>query len=156
MAKLFFRHAEQSAGKTTAILCSATSLEEQGTQVKIFIPQIILNNDLEVIHPPHKSMRDAKVFNRTTTFNYRILDSSTSCIFIDDAHRLTRAQVKQLHDLAHTSFVPIFCYGLSPVVTGASVEGVDALLEIADSIDELRLGEKIVNLHLLNESFEAT
>jgi thymidine kinase len=82
--------------------------------------------------------RSALTFSPQTMFDYRIIESDTACIFIDEAQFLTRDQVYQLHRLVHSSKVPVICYGLRADFLGNAFEGSAALLVLCDDIEEMK------------------
>lgn len=67
-----------------------------------------------------------------------LADPQVSCILIDEAQFLSKAQVWALHELAHLHHVPVIGYGLRTDFQGELFPGSAALLGLADEMDEMR------------------
>ena len=61
-----------------------------------------------------------------------------SCVLLDEAQFLTKAQVGQLTDLADRLRIPVLCYGLRTDFLGNLFEGSLWLLAWADNLIELK------------------
>ena len=61
-----------------------------------------------------------------------------SCVLVDEAQFLTKAQVEQLTDLADRLRLPVLCYGLRTDFLGNLFEGSLWLLAWADNLIELK------------------
>ena len=62
----------------------------------------------------------------------------TSCILVDECHFLTKDQVEFLRELSMTKRIPVICYGLRTDFNGELFEASKRLLELADSIEEIK------------------
>ena len=61
-----------------------------------------------------------------------------SCVLVDEAQFLTKAQVKQLTDVADALDIPVLCYGLRTDFQGNLFEGSSTLLGWADDLIEIK------------------
>ena len=61
-----------------------------------------------------------------------------SATIVDEAQFLTEAQVDQLSDIADRYDIPVLCYGLRTDFMGRLFEGSRRLMELADSIEEIK------------------
>jgi thymidine kinase len=59
-------------------------------------------------------------------------------VLVDEAQFLTPEQVDELRDLTQKAAVPVICYGLRTDFRSALFEGSRRLLEVADSIEEVK------------------
>ena len=59
-----------------------------------------------------------------------------SCILVDECQFLTKDQIDQLRELTH--FYPVICYGLRTDYKLNLFAGSKRLMEIADSIEEIK------------------
>jgi len=57
-----------------------------------------------------------------------------ACVLVDEAQFLQPEQVKQLHRLAHTTNIPVICYGIRSDFLGEPFPGAAYLLTLADSV----------------------
>jgi thymidine kinase len=144
MAKLYFRFAAMNAGKSTSLLQVAHNYEERGQTVDLYTAKVDDRYGIGNITSRLGVTRDSLTFGDDTDFAARY-DSAKpdararpSCILIDEAQFLTETQVRQLHELAHTSKTPVICYGLRSDFLGNPFPGSKALLTLADDLEEMK------------------
>jgi len=138
MSKLYFRYAAMNAGKSTMLLQAAYNYVERGMSIKVYTAELDTRHGIGIIRSRLGIQRSALTYNQTTSFDERLLDRDTACLFVDEAQFLTGPQVHQLHRLAHTNKVPIICYGLRSDFLGMPFEGAAILLTLADDIEEIK------------------
>ena len=139
MAKLYFRFAAMNAGKSTSLLQVAHNYEERGQSADLYTAAIDNRIAAGRISSRLGVARDANKFNGATDFEAIYRDKPhPSCILIDEAQFLTEAQVTQLHRLAHTSSMPVICYGLRSDFLGQPFPGSKSLLTLADDLEEMK------------------
>ena len=131
MAKLHFRYAAMNAGKSTALLQAAHNYEERGMRVRLFTAAHDERSGRGVIGSRLGLQRQVETFGPDTAFDAAVQDGPegrVACMLIDEAQFLTPAQVRQLHRLAHTTRLPVICYGLRSDFRGEAFPGALALL----------------------------
>jgi len=64
--------------------------------------------------------------------------AALACVLIDESQFLTAAQVRQLHQIAHTRNLPVICFGLRSDFQGKPFDGAAHLLTLADDIEEIK------------------
>jgi thymidine kinase len=140
MAKLYFRYSAMNAGKSTALLQVAHNYEEHGRAVRIFTAAIDSRFGQGVVTSRLGPKRDVEMFDETTDFAraLRSSEAQLSCLLIDEAQFLSAEQVRQLHRIAHTTALPVICYGLRSDFLGNPFPGAALLLTLADSIEEIK------------------
>ncbi len=150
MAKLYFRFAAMNAGKSTALLQAAHNYEERGMRVRLFTAAHDDRTGTGVIGSRLGLQRQVETFGPDTVFDAAVLEGPghheghegqpgrTACMLIDEAQFLTPAQVRQLHRLAHTTRLPVICYGLRSDFRGEAFPGALALLTLADDLEEMK------------------
>jgi len=139
MAKLFFRYAAMNAGKSTALLQVAHNYEERGHRVRLYTAAVDNRYGQGLVTSRLGPQRPALEFTPQTDFVAEHgVDPEVSCILIDEAQFLSKAQVWALHELAHLHHVPVICYGLRTDFLGELFPGSAALLGLADEMDEMR------------------
>jgi thymidine kinase len=139
VAKLYFRFAAMNAGKSTALLQVAHNYEERGQTVDLYTARVDDRYGIGTIASRLGVSREAETFSAETDFaSLYLARPKPSCIVIDEAQFLTEAQVKALHQLAHTSSTPVICYGLRSDFLGNPFPGSKALLTLADDLEEMK------------------
>lgn len=165
MAKLYFRYASMSAGKSSNLLQTAHNYKEHGKEVIIFTPSIDnrygsgkvtsrigLEADAIIIHPNDYSvLNDLLERLSTSTENF-------GAVFVDECQFLDPKAIDILSDIVDTYDIPVFCYGLRTDFSTEMFNGSKRLFEIADSIEELKnvcsCGKKAIFNARLTESTE--
>jgi thymidine kinase len=139
LAKLYFRFAAMNAGKSTSLLQVAHNYEERGQTVDLYTAEIDNRYGEGRISSRLGVQRETKVFSADTDFEVVYRDSPRpSCVLIDEAQFLSEAQVIELHRLAHTTKMPVICYGLRSDFLGNAFPGSKALLTLADDLEEMK------------------
>ncbi|MCU0685221.1 MAG: thymidine kinase [Polyangiaceae bacterium] len=93
----------------------------------------------------HGTMSSAKTLNLlAVAHNYRsqgkrVLFEGLHCVLVDEAQFLSTALVEQLRRLTLSHNVPVICYGLRTDFQTRLFEGSQRLLELADSIEEVKV-----------------
>jgi thymidine kinase len=136
VAKLYFRYSAMNAGKSTAMIQVAHNYEEQGQKVKLYTAAIDNRHGVGQVTSRLGPQREVDTFDTSTNF---LRETPTvACVLIDESQFLTTAQVKQLHQLAQVSGVPVICYGLRTDFRGEPFPGSAYLLALSDDIEELK------------------
>ncbi len=145
MAKLYFRYAAMNAGKSTSLLQAAFNYEERGMSVVLLTAELDNRDGHGKIASRLGLARDAMTFHPSHSIAERIAAAQLqaraaklSCVLIDEAQFLTRAQVEELHRWTHTHHTPVMCYGLRSDFQGKAFEGSAALLVLADDVEEMK------------------
>ncbi len=142
MAKLYFTYAAMNAGKSTILLQSAFNYRERGMAVVLLTAAIDNRQSVGEIHSRIGLSERAHMFDEKTDIEALVLvehgDTEISCVFIDEAQFLSRDQVLQLASLVDRHSIPVMCYGLRTDFRGELFEGSQALLAIADILNELK------------------
>ena len=85
---------------------------------------------------------DAVTFTRTFDFlqsTKTIIEQRTiSCVLVDEAHFLTKDQVKQLSDVSDYLGIPVLAYGIRSDFRGEPFAGSQYLLVWADTLTEIK------------------
>lgn len=157
MSKLYFRYACMGAGKSIDILKTAFNYEERGHKVLLITSGVDDRYEVGKISTRIGLSRDAEIFIGDTNLYdmCKKLSYIPSCILVDEAQFLNKAQVKQLSDVVDYLDIPVICYGLRADFRNELFEGSRALLTIADKIEELKTicecGKKATcNMRIIN------
>lgn len=142
MAQLYFYYSAMNAGKSTSLLQSAYNYKERGMQVVLFT--IALDNRFAdgKIASRIGLQSDANLFDQNTDFFDTVEQLHTkgklSCVFIDEAQFLSKAQVKQCLQIVDQLDIPVLAYGLRTDFKGETFIGSHYLLAWADKLNELK------------------
>lgn len=142
MAKLYFYYASMNAGKSTNLLQAEFNYRERGMATMLWTAALDSRGGDRAIESRIGLHAEANRFDVATDMWSRISASHAvqplSCVLVDEAQFLTKAQVWQLARIADEAGIPVLCYGLRTDFQGELFEGAAALLGIADSLVELK------------------
>ena len=148
-----------NAGKSTSLLQSNHNYKENGLDTIIFLPNETskLSNGQIVSRIGLKAK--AVVADKEFNFLKYIKENKTkdlSCILLDEAQFLSKAQVRQLGQVADKLNYPVMCYGIRTDFRGELFEGSAELLALADNLIELKTvcdcGRKAIMVVRLDET----
>lgn len=138
MAKLYFRYGTVGGAKTLNLLAIAHNYRQQGKQVLLMKPEIDLRFGKKNIKSrAGLEMQADIVVGPDTKIVLTGLDG-VNCIIVDEAQFLSRYVVEQLREIAHENNIPVICYGLRSDFKTNLFEGSKRLMELADSIEEVK------------------
>lgn len=159
MHSLYFNYGTMGSSKSAQALMVKFNYEQKGMTVMLVKPA--LDNRGDVDGPKVRSRIGLVADCLTITPEQSFLDLFESyktehgcdCIIVDEAQFCTAAHIDQLKQL--TKFVPVLCYGLLTDFTNKLFEGSKRLVELADSLREIksvcRCGRKsTVNARFVN------
>lgn len=138
MAKLYFRHGTVGSAKTLNLLAVAHNYRQQNKKVLLFKPELDIRFGKENIRSRAGLENNADVLIAPTTDLKQINYSDISCVLVDEAHFLSMDHIDQLRDIALDCGVPVICYGLRTDFRSKLFPGSMRLMEIADSIEEVK------------------
>ena len=142
MAKLYFYYASMNAGKSTTLLQSSFNYQERGMATMLFTAAIDNRYTHGVIASRIGLEAPATAFDRDTDLRAAISAQHAltplSCVLVDEAQFLTRAQVFALAGVCDEMGIPVLAYGLRTDFQAHLFEGSAALLAIADSLVEIK------------------
>lgn len=140
MAKLYFKFGAMGSSKTAQALMTKFNYEEKGNKVWLIKPstdtrdgeavlmsRIGLGAVSDVVGP------EDNIINR-----YADLPERVDVIICDECQFLTREQIDQLKTIVDDLDVPVLCFGLRTDFQTKMFPGSQRLLEIADSITEIK------------------
>lgn len=143
MAKLYFYYSAMNAGKTTMLLQSAHNYHERGMRTLILTPRLDDRYGVGVVQSRIGLKSNALVFNAADDLQALVQANiqelgPISCLLVDEAQFLKKAQVWQLTDIVDKLDVPVLAYGLRTDFRGELFEGSQYLLAWCDSMVELK------------------
>lgn len=160
MAKLYFYYSAMNAGKSTLLLQSSYNYQERGMDTLLFTPFIDDRYGHGKISSRIGLSANAIPFDsHFNLFEYTqdklLANPKISCVLIDEAQFLNKAQVLQLVDVVDLLNLPVLAYGLRSDFLGDPFEGSSNLLIWADNLIEIKTichcGRKAIMNARINE-----
>lgn len=161
MPRLYFKFGAMGSSKTAQALMCSYNYQQQGFRVLMMKSEvdcrdkdengnIVIKSRVGLSSPCATFKREYNLFNYLKEHD-RL--NATDVVIIDECQFCTREQINQLKEV--TEFVPVLCYGLKTNFRTELFEGAKRLLEIADSIAEIKsvckCGKKsTINARLVN------
>ncbi|HFE47372.1 MAG TPA: thymidine kinase [Nannocystis exedens] len=139
MAKLYFRHGPMDSAKTLNLLAVAHNYRSQGKKVMLLKPRM------------DDRFGDRSIASRAGLEAQAdlLLDDQSQlapadftgidCLLVDEAQFLSAGIIEKLRKLTKEPGIPVICYGLRTDFRTHLFEGSRRLLELADSIEEVKV-----------------
>lgn len=139
------------SSKTAQALMTKFNYEEKNYIVTLMKPSTDNRDGIDIIKSRIGIESKAVLIHKDTNLWdwYRLDTNLPEVIIIDEAQFLTTKQVEELKSIA-TRYVPVFCFGLKTDFQTHLFEGSKRLLEIADSITEIKSVCKCGNKAIIN------
>lgn len=142
MAKLYFNYSTMNAGKSTVLLQAAHNYRERGMVPYLMTAQLDNRAGEGRIASRIGIGQDADTYASNEDLYEkianRLAEGPCACIFVDEAHFLSDAQVWDLARAVDDLGVPIMCYGLRVDFRGKLFPGSAGLLALSDEMREIR------------------
>ncbi len=139
MAKLYFRHGTMGSAKTLNLLAVAHNYRSQDKRVMVLKPRLDDRFGADVVESRAGLRADADLLLDPTTQLDPSQFEGIDCVLVDEAQFLSAAVVEQLRQLTLTPGLPVICYGLRSDFRRRLFEGSTRLMELADSIEEVKV-----------------
>ena len=139
MAQPYFRHGPMDSAKTLNLLAVAHNYRSQGKKVLLVKPRLDTRFGATSIASRAGLEAHADVLVDADS----VLDprdfAGVDCVLVDEAQFLSARLVEQLRELTRDPGMPVICYGLRTDFRTRLFEGSRRLLELADSIEEVKV-----------------
>lgn len=143
MAKLYFKYGAMGSSKTAQALMCKFNYEQKGFKVFLFKSQIDnrkIRNGKGLVHSriglESECVEFGKLFSFKAYFNNLKFNQDKSVIIVDECQFLTKEQVDELKDISLQ--MPVLCYGLLTNFKTELFEGSKRLVELAESLTEIK------------------
>ncbi|MDF2513244.1 MAG: tdk [Herbinix sp.] len=140
MAKLYFKYGVMGSSKTAQALITKFNYEERGMKVWLIKPQIDNRDGDHLIKSRAGLSAPAYILpdSEDVYESYSKLPEPVDVIIVDEAQFLTEEQVDQLSMIVIDFNMPVLCFGLRADFRTKMFPGSKRLMEIADSITEIK------------------
>lgn len=139
MAKLYFRYGTMDSAKTMNLLAVAHNYRKQGKRVLLLKPALDDRFSAPKIVSRSGLAAQADVLLHPDTVLRPEDFEGVDCVLVDEAQFISPALVEQLRELTLTQNLPVICYGLRTDFRTRAFPGSRRLLELADSIEEVKV-----------------
>lgn len=146
MPRLYFKYGTMGSSKSANALVTRFNYMDKGFNVLLLKPNIEDESN-EIVATRLGIKAEAILFDKEDNFdellkkeNEKLMkekNENFDVIIIDEAQFLTASQVEQLKNIADYQ-IPVMCFGLKTNYASYLFEGSKRLLELADSISEIK------------------
>ena len=138
MAKLYFRHGTMGSAKTLNLLAVAHNYRQQSKKILLMKPDLDNRFGRERIKSRAGLEGQVDVLIQDEKSLQGIDYTGISCILVDEVQFLPTKAIEELRRITLDWDIPVICYGLRTDFKSYLFEGTRRLLELADSIEEVK------------------
>lgn len=158
MAKLYFKFGVMGSSKSAQALMCKYNYEQKGFKVLLLKPN--LDNRYDVGQDRYVTSRiglKSKCFVFDVSQNLyefimqKVKEENYNVVIVDECQFCTAKQIDELKEISR--LMPVLCYGLKTNFMSYLFEGSKRLLEIADSISEIKAVCKCGRKATINAKF---
>lgn len=143
MPRLYFKYGTMGSSKSAQALMCKFNYEQKGMKVLLVKPSLDTRDDnggQTMVHSRIGLVSPCKIITPVQSF-VEMFDefkaqNGCDCIIVDEAQFCTSRQIDELKQL--TQQVPVLCYGLLVSFRCELFEGSKRLVELADSLQEIK------------------
>ena len=139
MAKLYFKYGAMGSSKSAQALITKFNYEELGMSVWLIKPSVDDRDGADIV----RSRIGLEAVARVITPNESIRAAYKAAgrhdvIISDESQFFTPAQIDELRNMVDDEDIPVLCFGLRTDFLTHCFPGSQRLLELADSITEIK------------------
>ena len=139
MAKLYFKYGAMGSSKSAQALITQFNYEELGMTVWLIKPSIDTRDGADIIKSRIGLARSAQIITPEQDIIKEYAKAGRHDVIIsDEAQFFTPEQIDQLRELVDFEDIPVLCFGLRTDFLTHVFPGSKRLLELADSITEIK------------------
>jgi thymidine kinase len=138
MAKLYFRYGTVGSAKTLNLLAVAHNYEQQQKRAFVIKPELDVRFGRELVHSRAGVEKKADLLVSAKTVLDPAAFRGVDCILVDEAQFLAPEVIEQLRVVSQEHGIPVICYGLRTDFRRRLFPGAQRLMELADSIEEIK------------------
>ena len=139
MAKLYFKYGAMGSSKSAQALITKFNYEEKGMSVWLIKPGTDTRDGADIIKSRIGLSQHAQIIGPDESIIKAYEDAgSYDVIIADEAQFLTPDQIDELRTLVDEEDIPVLCFGLKTDFRTRFFPGSCRLMELADSITEIK------------------
>lgn len=149
MGKLYFKYGAMNSGKSIEVLRTCYNYNERKLKVLLIKPQIDTKGNDKIVSRIGIEKKVDYLISKDENIYELFKDMNIKIVIADEAQFFTAKHIDELWTLTKTKGIDILCYGLRCDFRMEGFPGATRLLQIADSIDEIKTickcGKKATN-----------
>ena len=139
MAKLYFKYGAMGSSKSAQALITKFNYEEKGMSVWLIKPGTDTRDGADIIKSRIGLSQHAQIIGPDESIIKAYEDAGNYDVIIaDEAQFLTPDQIDELRTLVDEEDIPVLCFGLKTDFRTRFFPGSCRLMELADSITEIK------------------
>ena len=137
MAQLYFKYGAMGSSKTANALMTRFNYEERGQKTLLVKPRLDTRDGDHMVVSRIGLTYPCIYFDEMQQLSVMELQQ-IACVIVDEAQLLTKEEGMYLVGLGDDLGIPVICYGLRADFKGDLFPGSEALLVMADKIEEVK------------------
>ena len=140
MAKLYFKYGAMGSSKTAQALITKYNYEENDMSVWLIKPSADVRDGVNILRSRIGLYAEVDIMTPDMDIYevFRSRDGKCDAVIADEAQFLTPEQIDQLRQIVDDFNVPVLCFGLRTDFQTKLFPGSRRLMEIADTIQEIK------------------
>ena len=140
MAKLYFKYGAMGSSKTAQALITKYNYEENGLKVWLIKPSADVRDGVDVLRSRIGLEAKVQVIPPEADVYQIFRQERSDCdvLIVDECQFMTPDQIDQLREIANDYDIPVMCFGLRTDFLTKLFPGSMRLLEVADTIQEIK------------------
>ena len=141
MAKLYFKYGAMGSSKTAQALITKYNYEENDLNVWLIKPSADTRDGAQILRSRIGLEAEVEVIAPHVDVYARFLGSKArrcDVIIVDECQFLTEEQIDQLRTIVDEHNIPVMCFGLRTDFQTRLFPGSRRLMEVADTIQEIK------------------
>ena len=141
MGKLYFKYGAMGSSKTAQALITKYNYEENGLKVWLLKPGADTRDGVNILRSRIGLEAQVDVAGEDADVYDRFLQERKGCcdvIIVDECQFLTERQIDQLRRIVDDFDIPVMCFGLRTDFQTKLFPGSLRLMEVADTIQEIK------------------
>ena len=141
MAKLYFKYGAMGSSKTAQALITKYNYEENDMNVWLLKPSADTRDGVNILKSRIGLQAEVEIASPDVDIYQRYQEGfagNCNAVIVDEAQFLTPAQIDQLRAIVDDFNVPVMCFGLRTDFQTKLFPGSMRLMELADTIQEIK------------------
>ena len=141
MAKLYFKYGAMGSSKTAQALITKYNYEENDLQVWLIKPSADTRDGQEILRSRIGLQARVEIITPDMDVRKRFEETQAGhcdVIIVDECQFLLPEQIDQLRDIVDEDDIPVMCFGLRTDFQTRLFPGSLRLMEVADTIQEIK------------------
>lgn len=138
MAKLYFYYGAMGSSKSANAMMVRYNYQERGQNVLLVKSEVDTRDGMHTIRSRIGLEEDCITLDELLHDYPEDKLKKYECIIVDEAQFATESQIDHLSDLVDYMNIPVMCYGLRCDFQNRFFEGSRRLMELADTIQEVK------------------